>query len=575
MNPVLAGSHPDPSICRVGADYYLVTSSFAYFPAVPVHHSRDLLTWELIGHVVTDPAHLRCGESDFADTDCSDGVWAPTIRHHEGVFYVVLALARQRRGAATVLFTATDPRGPWSAPVQLEADGIDPSLFIDDDGTCWFAAARDATVQTATGPAEIYVRRLDLQSLSLVGPETVIWHGAMAGAWAEAPHLTKRDGVYHLLAAEGGTERRHSVTAARAEVVTGPWRTDPRSPLLTHRHLSPDHPVQNVGHADLVDDEEGRTWAVVLGVRPVRGVHTLGREIFLVPVDWSPDGPVFAPGTGMVTGVAPDTAAAAAVTAAAASPTSGATSVDGAWSSIALSGREVFSLRGPLDVRPEPGGAAALPVVPATLSAATGTPGFLGWPQRDLHFQAEIRCRAANLPTMTRAGLALFVTPRVWAAAVVETGDDGTVRFQIDTGDDIDSSPGGDLVEGVGEDLDGGPGSGVAVHQMVDVDGDHVVIRVDGDEEAYRFSWTLAAPEDHTQGRGGRHEVWRPLGVVPRRALSNEVAGDFLGVHLGPYASGCEGAAFVVDRFRYRATGAMRTEIVPAVPAVPVVSTQR
>ncbi|WP_165956154.1 glycoside hydrolase family 43 protein [Streptomyces hainanensis] len=293
IRPVVAGCHPDPSICRVGADYYLVTSSFTYFPGLPVHRSRDLVRWERVGHVLADPAHV-----DLAGLDVSDGVWAPTIRHHDGLFHVVYTVAEHRRGRATFVSTATDPAGPWSPPVDLGADGIDPSLFFDADGRAWFTAARDALSADATGPAEIYLREFDHRALRLVGPSSVLWHGAVAGAWAEAPHLYRRGDVYHLLAAEGGTERNHAVTAATAHSPTGPYTTDPRSPLLTHRHLGAGAAVQNVGHADLVDTPEGDTWAVVLGVRPLDGGHTLGREVFLVPVSWAPEGPVFAPGTG-------------------------------------------------------------------------------------------------------------------------------------------------------------------------------------------------------------------------------------------------------------------------------------
>lgn len=296
INPVLAGFHPDPSVCRVGDEYFVVTSTFGYFPGIPVHRSRDLVTWERIGHVLADPTHVN-----LDGLDVSDGVWAPTIRHHNGIFYVVYTVAENRQGRGTFVSTATNAAGPWSTPVELDADGIDPSLFFDGDGRCWFMAARDATLDIATGPAEIYVREFDYAQLALVGHETVIWHGALTGQWVEAPHLYRRGDRYYLIAAEGGTERNHAVTAATASNPEGPYRTDPRSPLLTHRHLGARASVQNVGHADLVDSPSGETWALVLGVRHRDGVHTLGRESFLVPVEWEPEGPVFAAGLGAVT----------------------------------------------------------------------------------------------------------------------------------------------------------------------------------------------------------------------------------------------------------------------------------
>jgi xylan 1,4-beta-xylosidase len=297
INPVLAGFHPDPSVCRVGDEFFVVTSTFAYFPGIPVHSSRDLVNWERVGHVLADPDHV-----DLDGLDVSDGVWAPTIRHFDGVFFVVYTVAENRQGRGTFVSTAPDAAGPWTAPVALDADGIDPSLFFDDDGRCWFTAARDATAPEATGPAEIYIREFDWAGLRLIGDETVIWHGALTGQWVEAPHIYRRGETYYLIAAEGGTERNHSVTAATATAPAGPYRTDPRSPLLTHRHLGARAPVQNVGHADLVETADGVTWALVLGVRQRDGVHTLGRESFLVPVEWEPEGPVFAPGVGALAG---------------------------------------------------------------------------------------------------------------------------------------------------------------------------------------------------------------------------------------------------------------------------------
>lgn len=296
--PVLAGFHPDPSVCRVDDEYFLVTSTFAYFPGLPIHRSQDLISWELIGHVLTrDDGRLD-------GVDASDGVWAPTIRHHEGVFYVVWAEARARRWAQTYVSTAVNPAGPWSEPVDLNAEGIDPSLFFDDDGRCWFTAARDAADPAEAGPGELWMQEFDHRSLRLMGPEYILWHGAVRGAWVEAPHIYRHADAYHLIAAEGGTERNHAVTAAVADTVTGPYRTDPRSPLLTHRHLGDATPIQNVGHADIVDTADGGIAALVLATRPVDGHHVLGREVFLVPARWGAAGLELAPGTGRIEPVA-------------------------------------------------------------------------------------------------------------------------------------------------------------------------------------------------------------------------------------------------------------------------------
>ncbi len=294
---MLAGCHPDPSVCRWGDEYVMVTSSFAYWPGLPVHRSADLRSWAPAGHVLDRPDVLGRHGLDLAGLDLSDGVWAPTVRAHDGVLHVVFSTARDRRADRTYLCTATDPAGPWSDPVPLDVVGIDPSLYFED-GRCWLTACRDAELPGATGPGELFMRELSLPGQELVGEEVVLWHGALHGAWVEAPRIFRRGDRYHLIAAEGGTERHHAVTAALAEHLCGPWRTDPRSPLLTHRHLGAGAPVQDVGHADLVEAVDGTTWALVLGTRPVGGAHVLGREVFLVPVDWQEEGPVFAPGAG-------------------------------------------------------------------------------------------------------------------------------------------------------------------------------------------------------------------------------------------------------------------------------------
>ncbi|GAA3801740.1 glycoside hydrolase family 43 protein [Cellulomonas soli] len=290
--PVLPGCHPDPSICFDGTQFVLVTSSFTYWPGLPVHVSTDLVHWQPAGHVLTSP-----GAPVLDGLEVSDGVWAPTVRCLDGVLHVVFTVARDRKGAETYLCTATDPAGPWSEPQLLDTEGFDPALFLDRDGRCWFTACRDSRTP-GSGPGELFLRELDRATGRLVGPEHVLWHGALGGAWVEGPRLFERDGRYHLLAAEGGTARHHAVTAATAPAVTGPWTTDPRSPLLTHRHLGATADVQAVGHADLVDGPDGRTWGVVLGIRPFDGGHVLGRETFLVPAAWEDEGPVFAPGTG-------------------------------------------------------------------------------------------------------------------------------------------------------------------------------------------------------------------------------------------------------------------------------------
>ena len=297
-NPILPGCYPDPSICRVGDDYYLVTSTFEYFPGLPVFHSRDLVHWHQIGHVLD-----RSSQLDLDKIRPSGGLYAPTIRHHNGTFYVINTLVDGKRRSGNFVVTATQPQGPWSEPYWLEdANGFDPSLFFDDDGSVWFMANRLNEKGFYIGHTEIYLREIDIRSMKLVGEEFVLWDGAVKGAvWAEAPHIYKVNGYYYLLTAEGGTAHHHAVTIARSKNITGPYEGNRGNPILTHRHLGLDYPIVGTGHADFVKTQNGEWWAVLLAMRPYGGYfYNLGRETFLAPVRWEDGWPIVSPGTGRV-----------------------------------------------------------------------------------------------------------------------------------------------------------------------------------------------------------------------------------------------------------------------------------
>ncbi len=293
-NPILPGFYPDPSICRVGEDYYLVTSTFSYFPGIPVFHSRDLVNWKQIGHVLDRPTQL-----DLDDGKHSAGIFAPTIRYNEGKFYVITT--NVTRGGNFIV-TADNPSGPWSEPYWLEnAPGIDPSLFFDDDGRAYYVGTNEVSEGGSYyGDNEIYLQELNLNSMSLKGPRYGLWRGALKNAvWSEGPHLYKIDGRYYLMIAEGGTDYHHSVTIARSSKLTGPYEGNPGNPILTHRHLGRNCPIVNTGHADLVETQNGEWWMVALASRPYGGYfRNLGRETFLAPVKWEDGWPIVSPGTG-------------------------------------------------------------------------------------------------------------------------------------------------------------------------------------------------------------------------------------------------------------------------------------
>jgi xylan 1,4-beta-xylosidase len=273
-NPVLAGFHADPSICRVGEDYYLANSSFEYIPGVPLFRSRDLVHWQPIGYALSRKSQLR-----LERVRASGGIYAPTLRYHDGIFYMVTTNVD---GGGNFYVTAADPAGPWSEPVWLDKSGIDPSLFFDDDGTVYY------TRHVGMGDGYIGQQVLDVQAGKLIGEMKEIWRGT-GGQWPEGPHLYNKDGRYYLMIAEGGTSYGHRVTIARSDSPWGPFEACPRNPILTHANR-PDHSIQALGHADLVETPLG-WWLVCLGIRPQTGkFHTIGRETYLAPVTWSDDG---------------------------------------------------------------------------------------------------------------------------------------------------------------------------------------------------------------------------------------------------------------------------------------------
>lgn len=285
VTPVVPGFHPDPTVCRVGDVYYLAHSSFEYFPGAPVFRSTDLVSWTQIGNVLDRRSQVRRGAGLP-----STGVYGSTLRHRDGRFWFITTNVSDY-DAGQVVVHATDPAGPWSEPVHVpEAIGIDPDLCWDDDGRClltWHA------LDFGTGEQSIRQAPVDLATGRFTAPSYEVWQGSGMPA-AEGPHLYQIGDWWYLLLAEGGTERGHCVTVARARRPEGPYESCPDNPVLTRR--SSVHPVQNVGHADLVQTPEGDWAAVYLGVRPhgsTPGYHVLGRETFLAGIDWVDGWPRF------------------------------------------------------------------------------------------------------------------------------------------------------------------------------------------------------------------------------------------------------------------------------------------
>lgn len=268
-NPVISGFNPDPSVCRVGEDYYLVTSSFEYFPGVPVYHSHDLINWEQIGYCLNRKEQLN-----LEGMGLWQGIYAPVIRYRDGLFYMITTLVG---GGGNFYVTATDPAGPWSDPVWVDEGQFDPSLFFDDDGKVYY---------TRRGPTGIVQAEIDLKTGKLLTPVKEIARGFISRD-AEGPHLYKINGWYYIMIAEGGTRFLHMETIGRSRDPWGPFKPCPFNPVLA-QHEGYSNTIRSTGHAELVQAHDGSWWMFFLATRHTwyDGLSNLGRETFLAPVSW-------------------------------------------------------------------------------------------------------------------------------------------------------------------------------------------------------------------------------------------------------------------------------------------------
>ena len=282
-NPILQGFYPDPSIVRVGRDYYLVNSTFIWFPGIPVFHSRDLVNWTQIGNAID-----RSSQLNFAKLNTWQGVYAPDISFHAGTFYIINTCVPC---GGNFVITAKNPAGPWSEPTWLPIDGIDTSLFFDEDGSAWIINNGPPEEKPRyEGHRAIWLQQFDTKQMKLIGPRKVLIdsgvHPEENPIWIEGPHIFRKDGAYYLIAAEGGTAEGHSEVVFRSDKVTGPYVPFADNPILTQRDLK-GSPITSTGHASFVKTPSGDWWSVFLGVRPYDDQNfNTGRETFLMPVRW-------------------------------------------------------------------------------------------------------------------------------------------------------------------------------------------------------------------------------------------------------------------------------------------------
>ncbi|OON97102.1 MAG: hypothetical protein ATN31_08745 [Candidatus Epulonipiscioides saccharophilum] len=271
MNPILSGFYPDPSICRVDDTFYMVTSTFEYFPSVPIFKSKNLINWTQIGHCVTDENYLKLSNSKI-----SGGIFAPTIRYHNGTFYMITT---DVSGIGNFFVTATDPAGPWSKPIKVDFKGIDPSLYFEGDNVYCNTTGRDTNNNQG-----IIMARIDIKTGECLEDKKFLWTGT-GGVYPEGAHIYKHGDKYYLLVAEGGTSMGHMETIACSDNIYGPYESNPANPILTHRNFIGQ--IQGTGHMDIVQAADGNFFAVFLGFRLTESYfHHLGRETFIAPVTW-------------------------------------------------------------------------------------------------------------------------------------------------------------------------------------------------------------------------------------------------------------------------------------------------
>jgi xylan 1,4-beta-xylosidase len=277
-NPIIPGFWSDPSVCRVGEDYYLITSTFEFFPGIPVFHSKDLVNWEMIGYAIHRPEQMPKGLNLFA----------ATIRYHDGTFYMINT---NLAGGGNFYVTATNPAGPWSDPIWVNVQGIDPDLFFDDNGKVYVISS------------PFVLHEIDIKTGKLLDQGWKIFNGN-GGRYAEGPHIYKKDGFYYLMDAEGGTEEAHSECIARSKDIWGPYNPNPANPILAHANAAGQgNPIQGVGHADIIEAHDGSWWMVFHGYRSNGDGthHFLGRETCLAPVSWPKNGWPVVNGNGTAT----------------------------------------------------------------------------------------------------------------------------------------------------------------------------------------------------------------------------------------------------------------------------------
>ena len=502
-NPVLAGFHSDPSVVAANDKFYLVASTFTFFPGIPVFESEDLVHWKQVGNAIHRPEQL-----DFDGLGVSRGVFAPAIEYHDGTFYVVNTSVD---AGGNFIVTATDPAGPWSDPIWLPTiGGIDPSLFFDDDGKVYILNNDEPAVPVRyDGHRAIWLQEIDLANGKPFGPRKVLIDGGVKPEdnpiWIEGPHIYKVDGWYYLNNAEGGTGPQHSQVILRSRDVWGPYQPYEHNPILTQRDLDPKRPlpVTNAGHADLVQGPDGSWWATFLASRNYGVDHyNTGREAFLLPVTWKDGWPVILPDGEKIPYVLPGPSF--MKTPADQAPMTGNFTWRDEFDTVEL-GKGWMTPRVPktqwYDGSSRPGWLAIRPL--AERLDTLVNPSFYARRQQHQVFEAST---AMELPAAgVAAGLAAFQGETHWYFLGVRRNGDGVEVF-------LEKKAGEGAVEVVATQAAG--------------EADLFTLHIEGNEGRYGFGF------DAGDGRGVQWLVRDADGTI----LSTDVAGGFVGATIGPHA---------------------------------------
>lgn len=488
-NPVISGFYPDPSICQVGDDYYLVNSTFEYFPGVPVFHSKDLVNWKQIGHCLTRESQLN-----LKGCAPSGGIYAPTIRYHEGTFYMITTNLCDK---GNFIVYTDDPAGEWSEPVWLEQGGIDPSLYFED-GKCYFTSI----------PRGITLCEINPKTGEQLSESKVIWNGT-GGRYPEAPHIYKKDGWYYLLIAEGGTEYGHKVTIARSRRIDGPYESNPANPILTHINQNAQmSPIQGLGHADFIQAHDGSWWTVFLGFRPQSGQHhMLGRETFLAPMRWDTNAWPVINGNGTISlKMNCETLPLKPFEAAPVRTEFDTQKLGMEWNYLFNPVMSNYSLK-------DRQGHLRLKTSTVQLDDRSVTPTFVGRRQQHIDCQVTTAIELDKASANDEGGITVYMTHQHHYDLFVRQADKDkqiiTLRYRL--------------------------GNMLHIEKEVELPKGKFYLRVEGSADYYSFSYSTDNNRFH------------PLGKMDVRYLSSETVGGFTGIYFGLYAASPKNSKGVAD----------------------------